>query len=533
MTGEPAKAKRNLVFMIGLAGLGVLAALVFSNVYLLKRTGEIANKVQYDQEKKLARLEIDNQILLFAHDQAQISGWDEAYIALTGDLDEGFVEREIAGWLWPDFDIPFTIVVSSENTPIVAVYKDEVVGGEKVDIAIAESLDLIKEARARYFGDIPAPTESISEIDRDKYRSGKKSSRFAWSIREFKGKLLYVMAEALTPPEDVTIAQGSSPPVLLTFKVVNEAFLKAVGDKLLVEDFQMTLDDKIDHSYGSLPIGLSPDKRIVHARWTPHEPSLAIWSETLPTLAVPFLIAALTLLAIVWRFSKMLVSLQKSEEQNRFLALHDALTDLPNRLFFDRELERVIAAKKQDRCAILCMDLDRFKMVNDKFGHQAGDAVLITISCRIRERVGKSGIVARIGGDEFSIMLFERLEEKQVIALCQDLIADVCLPINVPGGVAEVGASIGVAWWPDDALTVKSIIRCADKALYVAKDSGRCQVSCASKLKERENPDGSVDYATTQDLRDLVARASSGSASYSDDAQNGRVLAPLKRLERK
>ncbi|PLW74808.1 hypothetical protein C0081_22990 [Cohaesibacter celericrescens] len=153
------------------------------------------------------------------------------------------------------------------------------------------------------------------------------------------------------------------------------------------------------------------------------------------------------------------------------------------------------------------MDLDRFKAVNDTFGHQAGDVVLTVISERIAKRVGSNGMAARVGGDEFIILLHDHLEKDDVLFLCDQMIEDVSIPIDIHGGTAEVGASIGVAWWPDDALTVKSIIRSADDALYCSKENGRGQVSCASKLRRDVDKIPSSSNAVDL-LRDELSQAS-------------------------
>lgn len=106
---------------------------------------------------------------------------------------------------------------------------------------------------------------------------------------------------------------------------------------------------------------------------------------------------------------------------------------------------------RRDRCAILCMNLDRFKAVNDTYGHQAGDTVIKTLANRIAGAVGETGMAVRIGGDEFIVLLRDRLDHQNVLGLCDELISSVCEKINFDGGSAMVGASIGVAWWPDDA----------------------------------------------------------------------------------
>ena len=307
------------------------------------------------------------------------------------------------------------------------------------------------------------------------------------ALRQINGAIATAVAQVLVPDANYPMP-GPDARVLLTFKSVPDSMQKKMGEKLGLANFHIDIGEHRDQHGRFEPgskalLGSIPGAGNVFAHWDHDAPSEAIWHKTLPALALPYLAAILALTLISIWFSAVVRKLQQSEQQNRFLALHDALTSLPNRLHFDQALEEIITKRKQDRCAILCLDLDRFKAVNDTFGHQAGDVVLKTIADRLICHVADNGMVARIGGDEFIILLHKGLDRDSVLFLCDQLIEDVKMPIDVPGGVAEVGASIGVAWWPDDALTVKSIIRSADDALYSSKERGRGVVSCAGRLR--------------------------------------------------
>ena len=162
------------------------------------------------------------------------------------------------------------------------------------------------------------------------------------------------------------------------------------------------------------------------------------------------------------------------------------MTGLPNRLQFDQALDDIVSHNKQDRCAIVCVDLDGFKSVNDTYGHQAGDVVITTVASRIAKIVGDTGVAARVGGDEFVILLHDNIDRDSVLWLCDSIIESASEDVRFDGGIARVGASIGVAWWPDDALTPQTIIRRADEALYRAKENGRGRVHFASEAVSEE-----------------------------------------------
>ena len=164
------------------------------------------------------------------------------------------------------------------------------------------------------------------------------------------------------------------------------------------------------------------------------------------------------------------------ETYMEYLSQHDSLTDLPNRSLLYTRLQHSLARAKRDhkRCAVLFLDLDKFKPINDEFGHAAGDEVLIAIARNMQSRVRDTDTVARLGGDEFVVVL-DTLDTKEgVMAAAQDLIKTVQAPITLSSGVAvSVGASIGISRFPEDGDTVTLLLERADLALYDAKRAGR------------------------------------------------------------
>jgi diguanylate cyclase (GGDEF)-like protein len=166
---------------------------------------------------------------------------------------------------------------------------------------------------------------------------------------------------------------------------------------------------------------------------------------------------------------------EKAQERARFLATHDDLTELPNRWMFGEAVND--AVKAGHRCgqtfAVMFMDLDRFKNINDTLGHAAGDVLLIETAKRLTECVRKSDVIARIGGDEFVIMLREVSEQSQVAMVARKILSTVVRPLTIHGHECRITASIGISMFPTDALDEESLIKNADAAMYIAKEEGR------------------------------------------------------------
>lgn len=163
------------------------------------------------------------------------------------------------------------------------------------------------------------------------------------------------------------------------------------------------------------------------------------------------------------------------EEQLRQMALHDSVTGLPNRTLLAEHLEHAftLAKRHQNKVALLFIDLDHFKAVNDRFGHEAGDALLRQIAQRLSGCLRASDLAARLGGDEFVVVLEELQQPEQAMAVARKIIAELGLPYRTAAAEITVGASIGVALYPDHATQADLLLRYADQALYTSKDKGR------------------------------------------------------------
>jgi diguanylate cyclase (GGDEF)-like protein len=195
---------------------------------------------------------------------------------------------------------------------------------------------------------------------------------------------------------------------------------------------------------------------------------------------------------------------RRSQEQASRLAHYDSLTSLANRFQMSQTLEEIIAAPKLDQraCAVLLIDLDRFKQVNDTMGHPAGDSLLKQVAARLDHAVGEFGRVGRLGGDEFQVILVGQHRREDLGMLASRIIRDLSEPYTIDGHRVVIGASVGIALSPEDGVTSEAIIRNADLALYAAKDSGRGKYhfyapDLHSNAEERRQLE--------QDLRDALA----------------------------
>ena len=169
---------------------------------------------------------------------------------------------------------------------------------------------------------------------------------------------------------------------------------------------------------------------------------------------------------------------KSAEEQILYHATHDVLTGLPNRALFDDRLVTALrqSARHQDMIAVLFLDLDRFKIINDTLGHTIGDTLLVALSRRLRETVRADDTVARMGGDEFIFILRGLKSAEDAVKPAQKILDAIRPPFHLGGHELHVTASIGISLHPADGPGPDQLLKCADLALFRAKDQGRDRI---------------------------------------------------------
>ena len=210
---------------------------------------------------------------------------------------------------------------------------------------------------------------------------------------------------------------------------------------------------------------------------------------------------------------------RRAEDRIRHLAHHDLLTSLPNRALFRDRLEQALARAKRsgEQVAVLCLDLDRFKEVNDLHGHATGDELLRRVAARLQQGVRESDTVARLGGDEFAIVQAGLVHSRGAATLAERLIAGVTDSCGLVDAGAEVGISAGIAIFPGDGDIAEVLLKKADMALYRAKADGRgtyrtFEPEMDTRLRERR--------ALERDLRAAI-RAAALTIHYQPQAAAG------------
>ncbi len=166
---------------------------------------------------------------------------------------------------------------------------------------------------------------------------------------------------------------------------------------------------------------------------------------------------------------------KEKEDRIRYLALYDQLTGLPNRASFNENVDEALSRARRNNSgvALMFIDLDKFKPINDTYGHEAGDIVLKSVASRLEEAIRNTDTAARLGGDEFVVILENISERENMEIVARKVLEGLSQPIDIGEETCTVGASIGISHYPENGETLSDLLNAADQAMYKVKATGR------------------------------------------------------------
>ncbi|WP_261640469.1 putative bifunctional diguanylate cyclase/phosphodiesterase [Erwinia mallotivora] len=271
--------------------------------------------------------------------------------------------------------------------------------------------------------------------------------------------------------------------MLISVKFLDDRYLLSLSRRSLLSDLRYLSGHPAEAGADWL-LTDKENRPLGYLAWQPEKPGTLMLHFIGPLVAVVVLIITvicLVMLRRLWisslRLSRSLLQLSASEAQAQHLAFHDVLTGLPNRALVEENLTHSLARlmRQQQQVALLLLDLDRFKLINDTYGHHAGDELIIEVGRRLGELINDGDTVGRLGGDEFVVIVNQIDSLHSVQLLCEKIIDAINRPFTLLGNDVWTGVSIGVTLAPEDASDKAEMMLKADIALYEAKSQGRGQ----------------------------------------------------------
>ncbi|WHO76979.1 bifunctional diguanylate cyclase/phosphodiesterase [Rhizobium sp. BT03] len=474
-------ASGRILFLIAVSGLGAIGLVVLSALW----AGTESDAAALDRQRQLVNARLREQVDQVAHVIGQFG---------NGYLTRVYPAARSTGGSSSSLDAVLTAAAGSaiSQTAMSAFGYDQafVVDENAQPLMLADAqtekryrwmkplfLPLLQDARLGVRQG-SASERTPSSMER-RLASAAGSNRALANLMRLEGRPTIVGVVAINDAD-----QGRQQPMrqfLIVVRFIDGAALDELSRQqgLNGARFARTADAdenevafQIDATANGEPIGF-----IV---WRPDLPGSRVIGRLMPALSIAALVIAVLFSVLLVRLRSSLGELKKSELHARQLALHDVLTDLPNRALFAMRFDECLAETRNstERSAVALLDLDRFKAVNDTFGHAAGDELIRLAAERIRSILRPGDTLARLGGDEFALLLRDIKDYDQVLpAICEAIVAELGKPFPLLRGeaVARVGGSIGVTVVPDAGRNADDIMRYADVALYEAKMGGRGQ----------------------------------------------------------
>jgi diguanylate cyclase (GGDEF)-like protein len=453
-----------------------------------------------ERQRQLVSRAIERQIAEIPYAQESVAIWDDAvkYAKLAPDSE--WLDNNLGVWMIEYYGFDAVAVISEANIPVytatdgtspsrlftdhwavfeplIAELRDEVAGGALDRYAEGAQTEFPRVLDIKRIGDTPAVVSILPIV---------------------------------TQTGEIEQARGTEY-LHLALDYLDQSFADKLHENYLFDGAAFVTGALPTDYHVSHPVLDRAGRVAAMFEWHPSRPGLVMLSQTSPVLALSFLIAAVLvyfLLRRLWRSSAAL-ELQRSTAQ--YEALHDRLTGLANRTQFELRLERALREKQRlgGSVALLILDLDRFKHVNDTLGHTAGDDLIRAVGQRLTELAGEDALLARLGGDEFAIIYYG--DEPEAQALADDIVEAVAKPFAVSGSEAFVGASVGLAIAGNSERNQRELIRRADIALYEAKAGGRGRAVIYSKAMDEKLQDRHMIEA---ELREALKSAGQLSVAF-------------------
>ncbi|MEA3031974.1 MAG: hypothetical protein QOG13_3299 [Sphingomonadales bacterium] len=466
--------------IIPMAGLMLLVGAAMIAVILYSARTMDENVVSSQTE--LIDNSINARLARSLSELRSVAWWDEAVTKSRAPaFDPAWLDLEVGVFMTESFHHDRIMILDEQNRPVYGF------GGEsRVDVAtLGGDLAAVRPLIAQVRGGAnvsPRVREATSDAVESEF-SDRRYGRSAAAVVRIgdHGELASVMA--ITPSVNMSL-QRPTPRILVSFIKLDGAYWQTAGRDMLLPD--LGFGSPSGERRGSFALKTDRGSPLGTLAWTPRRPGLLLMGNVLPLVLIGLAVSILFVSALARRLVSASRALEAREAAAQHLANHDALTELPNRRMLESEFAAFGAsAEKQGlRLAVACVDVDRFKDINDTLGHHAGDRLICGLTDRLRAAVGQADFVARLGGDEFAILRLCRddADADRLLAAVRACFAE---PFPITGHLVEANASAGIAF-AAEGHSFEDLMRQADIALYEAKAAGRaCDVRFEASMSEK------------------------------------------------
>ncbi|WP_027061442.1 bifunctional diguanylate cyclase/phosphodiesterase [Mesorhizobium loti] len=420
-----------------------------------------ADRVSLERQKIFFANGLQDQIAAVEREQESVSVWDDSVTnAKSGN--QAWMAENLSVWMYSYYGHNRVYVLDDASRPVHAMREGKVVSPD----LYAEDETALRPTVEKLRGLIARPPDATG--------AGGPVKMVAEDLVSLGGKPAILSIMPLVPSSDrVTQARGSEY-LHVSVEFINAAVIGKIAEKYLLDGAHLL---PLSQSVGSAAIPLMDSRGVIlgYIGWDQERPGLTLIRKAGPALIAGMLLAAGALVFLLRRLRRTSLALQTSQADAQYLAFHDTLTGLPNRALFEDRLRRALLTTGRDtaRTALLYLDIDRFKHVNDTLGHPAGDELVRQTAARLQRTIREIDTVARLGGDEFAIILVDIRDTRVAEDISERLLRKLQEPFRLMDDQVFVSASIGIALASGPKVDADDLLRKADIALYEAKKNGR------------------------------------------------------------
>lgn len=468
----------------------VLTALVGS---LILWSTHYSDRIAVARQEALIANVIRQGIETIAHDQEASTVWNDAYRAIRKrPLDLNWMDDNLGIWMFEYYGHDRIYVLDDVGSPIYAM-----VNGARSDPRQYRRLasiiaPLADELRAKMDTPIP-PSEDTRML-----------SHGVADLATIEGRPAIISVKPILPEDAELRGRPDKEYLHVAIRYLDGSFATRIANRFWLDKGHITLHPQPNSDEAEVVIRDRAGNPVGYFYWESFRPGRIVLGQIAPTLITVLLILLAGTAMLLRKLLSSMMALHSSEIQAQHLAFHDTLTGLANRALFESRLDTMLNDLDGGgpSIALLYLDLDRFKAVNDTQGHAAGDQLIRMVGERLLESTRTSDVVARLGGDEFAVILHGIRSDADIEQSCQRIAEAINEPFNLNGGNANIGVSIGVAVAPRDGIDRAELSRKADIALYRAKAGGRNRFTLFAKEMDEHIR---LRQAIERDLRAALA----------------------------
>jgi diguanylate cyclase (GGDEF)-like protein len=468
--------------------LGITAAAVLGFVFW--STANIDDRAAVRQSEMLQQVMQTRRSQLI-RELSSVASKDDAVVNTKLMFNFNWVDNNLGRWMHDFFGHQRTMVFGADNQPLYVMHDGVALDSASYDRFTGPILALVERVRA-----LP-PGLKVA----DQGPTPAALSDFAL----IEGMPAMIAATTIVSNTGAIAQQPGTEPLLASVMFLDDIAATWMSRDYMFENGRFSLTKTENANRAIFPIFNASGRFVAFFEWDRERPGLMMLRNTGPALLGGFIIAAVLVFLLLRKLRQSSAAVEAGRRNAEHQAAHDRLTGLPNRASLDAALARALTDRSAPNSylALLMLDLDRFKQVNDTLGHQAGDELICAVGRRIRTIVGPDVMIVRLGGDEFVVMIEAQEYDVDPMAVAARIIDTIGKPFDLQQFKAHVGASIGIVSAVGGLADPRELMRKADIALYEAKSGGRNR---AVVYEEHMNELVQLQHTIEGELREALQR---------------------------